>query len=90
MGFWVGNAWPLCFHLISFALSILGFVLVVIFFAGGGGGGGAWGHKHESHQVQILLLIFGYPFLRAWVPICLPILGNFLGLAYQGKDIIVF
>jgi hypothetical protein len=40
MGFWVGNAWPLCFHLFSFAFSILGFVLVVFFFRGGGGGGG--------------------------------------------------
>jgi len=37
MGFWVGNAWPLCFHLFSFAFSILGFVLVVFFFGGGRG-----------------------------------------------------
>jgi hypothetical protein len=83
MGFWVGNARPLCFHLFSFVLSILGFVLVVIFW-------GKRGHKLESHQVQILLLIFGDPFLRAWVPIVCPNLGNFVGLAYQGKDIIVF
>ncbi len=83
MGFWVGYAWPWCFHLISFAFSILGFVLVVIFW-------GKRGQKLESHQVQILLLIFGDPFLRAWVPIICQTWAILLALPIKARILLCF